>query len=307
MVSPISTMPRPGLGQPRADGLADVLDHADRADGRRRQDRTALGLVVERDVARHDGEVEHLAGLGHAHDGAGELAHDLGLLRVAEVHVVGDGERRRADRGDVAPRLGHGLAAAGLGMGLHVARRAVRRHGEALVAAVDAHQGGVAVLRADRRVAHDQVVVLVPDPRLAGEVGAAHQRQQRGAPVLGRRHLGGVEHGRQRRQRPRPLVDRRLGDQRRDRDVADDVAVPGQHHALGVGEMADDGEVELPLLEDPARQLLAAGLQHDQHALLAFGEHELVGVHAGLAHRHLVELDDRRPARPWPPSRTTRR
>ena len=28
---------------------------------------------------------------------AAELAHDLGLLRVAEVHVVGDGQRPRAD------------------------------------------------------------------------------------------------------------------------------------------------------------------------------------------------------------------
>ena len=64
-----------------------------------------------------------------------------------------------------------------------------------------------------------------------------------------------------------------------------------QHHALGVGEMADDGEVELPLLEDLARRVLAAGLQHHQHALLAFGEHDLVGGHAGLAHRHLVELE----------------
>jgi hypothetical protein len=53
--------------------------------------------------------------------------------------------------------------------------------------------------------------------------------------------------------------------------------------------MADHREVELPLLEDAARHLLAAGLQHDQHALLALGEHQLVGVHAGLAHRHLVE------------------
>jgi hypothetical protein len=68
--------------------------------------------------------------------------------------------------------------------------------------------------------------------------------------------------------------------------------VPGEHHALGVGEVADDREIELPFVEDLARQLLAAGFQHDQHALLAFGEHELVGVHAGLAHRHLVELDD---------------
>jgi hypothetical protein len=38
----------------------------------------AVGLVVERDVAAHDGEVERAAGLGHAFDGADDLAHDLG-------------------------------------------------------------------------------------------------------------------------------------------------------------------------------------------------------------------------------------
>ena len=294
------------LDQARARRGRDVVDHADRTDGRRRQDRTAFGLVVERDVARHDREVERAAGLGHAHDGTRELAHDLGLLRVAEVHVVGDGERPRADGRDVAPRLGHGLAAAGLGMGLHVARRAVGGHGEALVARAlvsgflrgpgHAHQRRVAALRADRGVAQDEMVVLMPDPRLAREIGATHQLHQRGLPV-GRRvarrgHPGRIELGRQRRQRPRALVHRRLGDQRRDRDVAHHLAVPGQHHALGVGEMADHREVEFPLLEDRARLVLAAGLQHHEHALLALRQHQLVGIHAGLAHRHLVEFHD---------------
>ena len=46
-----------------------------------------------------------------------------------------------------------------------------------------------------------------------------------------------------------------------------------------------------------ARLGLALGLQHHQHALLAFGEHDLVGGHAGLAHRHLVEVElDAEPA-----------
>ena len=36
--------------------------------------------------------------------------------------------------------------------------------------------------------------------------------------------------------------------------------------------------------------LLAAGLQHHQHALLAFGEHHLIGRHAGFALGDLVEV-----------------
>ena len=33
------------------------------------------------------------------------------------------------------------------------------------------------------------------------------------------------------------------------------------------------------------------GLEHHQHALLALGEHHLVGAHAGLAARHAVEIE----------------
>ncbi len=70
-----------------------VVDQADAADRRRRQDAAAIGLVVERDIAGDDGVVEREAGLAHAFDAAGELAHDLRPLGIAEIHVVGDGER----------------------------------------------------------------------------------------------------------------------------------------------------------------------------------------------------------------------
>ena len=85
----------------------------------------AFGLVVEADIAGHDREVQRLAGGGHAADGGGELAHDLGLFRIAEIHVVGDRQRAGADGGEVAPGLGHRLRAAGLRVGGAVARRAV--------------------------------------------------------------------------------------------------------------------------------------------------------------------------------------
>ena len=55
--------------------------------------------------------------------------------------------------------------------------------------------------------------------------------------------------------------------------------------------LADHGEVELPLPEDRLGLGLAAGLQDHQHALLALGEHHLVGGHAGFALRHLVEVE----------------
>ena len=102
-----------------------------------------LGLVVEADIAGDDGEVERAAGGGHALDGSGELAHDLGLLGVAEVHVVGDGQGACAGGGDVTPGLGHRLAAAHLRVGLTVARRAIRGQRQRPLGALDPDDSGV--------------------------------------------------------------------------------------------------------------------------------------------------------------------
>ena len=52
------------------------------------------------------------------------------------------------------------------------------------------------------------------------------------------------------RRAPRPLVERRLGDQRPDRDVGGDLAVHPQHQPPGLGDPADHREIELPFLED---------------------------------------------------------
>ena len=180
-------MTSPGALEGDADRLPPVLDQADAADRGRGEDRLAgavlgLGLVVERDVAGDDREVERAAGLGHALDAADELAHDLGPLRVAEIHAVGGGERAGADRAEVAIRLGDRLLAALTRVGEAIARRAIGGDGERLVGAVDADQGGVAAGRLDR-VGADLLVILLPDPAAAGEVGRGHQLEQVGGDV----------------------------------------------------------------------------------------------------------------------------
>src|SRR3546814_5987679 len=94
-------------------------------------------LVVEAEVARHDRIVERAARLAHPVEAAGDLPHDLGALRVREVEAVGDRERRGADRGDVAPRLGDRLLAAFDRVGVAIARGAVGGHRERPARAVD--------------------------------------------------------------------------------------------------------------------------------------------------------------------------
>ena len=66
-----------------------------------------------------------------------------GLLRIAEIHVVGDRQRARADRGQVAPGLGHRLRAASLGVGGAVARRAVGGQRQRAGMALQPHHRGV--------------------------------------------------------------------------------------------------------------------------------------------------------------------
>ena len=103
----------------------------------------AVGLVVEADVATHDGEVECAAGLGHALDGPHDLAHDFRPFGVAEVEVVGDGDGLGAHGGQVAPGLGDRLFATLVGVVLDVAGRNIGGHGQRLAPAVHAHDPGV--------------------------------------------------------------------------------------------------------------------------------------------------------------------
>uniref|UniRef100_A0A0N4ZZR4 Oxidoreductase n=1 Tax=Parastrongyloides trichosuri TaxID=131310 RepID=A0A0N4ZZR4_PARTI len=238
-----------------------VGDQAHGADGRGRRNRRAVGLVVEADVAAHDREVEVAASFRHALDGAHDLAHDLRALGVAEVQVVGDGDRVGADGGQVAPSLGHGLLAALEGIGQHVARGAVGGDGQRLLRAVHAHDAGVgAGGRVLEGVGHDVAVVLLPEPALGGHVGAAHQLEYR-IGIVGRGGDVGRRQARQlRRGDPRAVIERRVVEQRRQRHVADHFAVMLQHQVARVRGLADDGEVQTPLLEDAIADVFIAGL-----------------------------------------------
>ena len=275
--------------EPDRAAVTPVLQQPDAADRRGGQDRAAsagrLALIVEADVAGHDREVERTARLRHPLDAADELAHDPRVLRVAEVHAVGRGERDRADRGDVAPRLGDRLLPALDRVGEAIARRAVGGDRQRLVGAVDPHHRGVAAGALDG-VGADLAVILLPDPAAAGEVGRAHQHQQVGGDIAARRHVG--QRCGQRRRHVRPVVERRLVGERAERDVAHHLAPVAQHHPPGIGDVADHREIQLPFAEDRLRRRLSAGLQHHEHPLLAFRQHHLVGGHADLALRHVV-------------------
>ena len=70
----------------------------------------------------------------------------------------------------------------------------------------------------------------------------------------------------------------------------DDAVVLDSQHAV-VGDAADGDGVKPPLLEDIEDFVLTAGVGHDEHALLRFGEHDLVRGHAGFALGDEAEVD----------------
>ena len=78
----------------------------DHADHRRRQNAAAVGLVIERNVARHDRRFEHLARLGHPVDNLRESPHHLRPLGRGKIEAVCDSDRLSTDADDIAGGLG---------------------------------------------------------------------------------------------------------------------------------------------------------------------------------------------------------
>ena len=223
----------PGSCQPDGTRRRDVVDDAEHADDRRREDRLIAGLVVERDVAAGDRDAELEAAVRETLDGPRELPHDLGVLGAAEVQAVRHCGRHRTGDGDVAVGLGEGELRALVRIELAEAAVAVGgdREAEAGVL-VDADHAGVIGER-QRRVAHHEVVVLVGHPRRCRRgsgsptscvnwrrsVSASTSRASSGCRVIAQR----VD---PRRVGDRALVDRAVDRDRRGVDVHDLLAVP---------------------------------------------------------------------------------
>ena len=87
------------------------------------------------------------------------------------------------------------------------------------------------------------------------------------------------------------VVQRALVHQRRHRDVSDLLAVVEHPHRAGVGDLADHGGPRLPLLAQRQHRVDPAGLDDRQHPLLRLGDHDLEGLHVGLAQRHPADVD----------------
>src|ERR1700722_21034309 len=85
-----------------AGNIADDADHPDDDGG---IDTGPAGVVVEADVAAHDGNLECAAGFADALAGVVQVPPGRGLLRIGGVEAIGDRDRFRTGGNDVARSL----------------------------------------------------------------------------------------------------------------------------------------------------------------------------------------------------------
>ena len=299
---------RGGLREPRAEQQDDIalaaecgadsefgpLQQAEHADDGCGQDGAVVGFVIERSVAAHDRRIENAAGVADPANGFAELEVDRRALGVGEVETIGNSDRPRADAGDIAGRLGHSAARAGVRVELDRAAGTVGADGQRMLQAANAQHRRVGAGR-NNGIGPHLVVVLPPDPALGGNIGRSQQLEQRGL------RFGGIEVGQRRGVEGGPLDGIRIALGRRliRRRVGEDAHGRGSDFGTAVhdaGEtvrchFANHRGIELPFGEPGGDILDMFRLHGDDHSLLGFGKHHLVGRHAALAAGHAVGMN----------------
>ena len=155
----------------------------------------------------------------------------------------------------------------------------------------------------DHRVGPHHVVILAIDPLFRGQIGRSEHLGEQLAERLGlgrsrsaargdrcgdlRGDIGLVD----RDSLEGALVSRRLVGEGQIGDLGDDRSLVADPQDLLLDHLANDDGIEIPALKDLQQLAFAALHGDDQHALLRFGEHHLVGGHARLALGHEVEID----------------
>ena len=137
----------------KPNGLFGLFQHANPANGRRRQNRATFGFIVERHIARDDREIQRDTRRRHPPHGGSKLPHDFRLFRIAEIHVVRDCQRQSANGGDIAPGFRNRLLAAFLGIRQAITRRTIRGHGKCPVMIFNPDHRRIRATRALHRLA----------------------------------------------------------------------------------------------------------------------------------------------------------
>src|SRR5699024_4440096 len=73
--------------------------------------------------------------------------------------------------------------------------------------------------------------------------------------------------------------------------IDDDVAVPFDDESVAVGDLADDGGLDLPLADDPQELVQTIGPNDGHHPLLRLRHEDLLGSEGLIPQQHVVEGD----------------
>ena len=213
------------------------------------------------------------------------------FLRVAEVEVVGCAERLSADAGQVRGALEHDAERAAVRVGGNAAAVAIDADGQSAAVRKRQH-GSVGLLGATHGARLDDRVVLLEERPARSDIRRADQRQQRFGDAFGTvepRNRRRVE--RLTRLLRRKVIDRAVINERLYRHLADQLAVGVDPHQARVGDLTDRRRADLPLVADRAHSLNVLRLDHAEHPLLRFADHDLEWLHVSFTQRHLAHID----------------
>src|SRR5438132_22650 len=220
------------------------------------------------------------------------LACEIERRRYARDPAVDGLEVLATDAGDVTRGLRHGVRRAEARIEVTPAGVAPDRHRYSAVAlAGEPHHSGIALAGPDGGPDADHVIVLAVDPLLGSDRRRSEYLLQRDDQVPGLRYLTQLLHLVLPDWPPaRPIVCGSIAGERRDRELRDGSAAALHHQLARDRDTADDRVGQVPLVADVEDFLLTALLRHQQHALLRFAEHHLVGRHARLPARDRVDV-----------------
>ena len=145
------------------DGVIGIGNEAHSADGRRWQNGGAVGLIIERNIARDDRHIQGGHGGPYALDGAYKLPHNFRLFRISKVQIIRCGQGQGTNRCEIAIGFCHGLLATFEGIGRHVARCHIRCEGQGLLRAMHPNDTRAQARRA-QAVGHHLAVILFINP-----------------------------------------------------------------------------------------------------------------------------------------------
>src|SRR5262249_24426993 len=140
----------------------------------------------------------------------------------------------------------------------------------------------------------NHVIVLLPDPALAADVGAGQQALQVVRKITWSSQLIAVGHFTRNRRLPSfqwTLVYRCIVGEGFIRDLCDHLPMREHTHGVLADHSADLDCIEPPLLEHAEHFIFAALLRDQQHALLRFAQHEFVSGHSGFALGNAIHFD----------------